>query len=102
MLYHQQFNSSPLDILMLETFEQDLRSPVHGIDYQDISRINPNKPIGVSACWGPGSTPEYSCVAFALADGWTLLGPPVPVFTKDDSETDVVWTWWLQRERQEN
>ena len=89
--------------LILETQGMGLRDAVHGWDYQDLALIRADKEIGLSACWSRSEydpRPEYSCVAFALADGWELLGPPVPtpIETCDweiQPELTTYYTWYL-------
>jgi hypothetical protein len=91
---------SKAKFLIMETVSPTLRSEVHGWSYEDISLINPAKPIGLSLGWNPRQPrPQFTCVAFALAAGWKLLGPPTPIETPTDNGPKTFWTWWLQLDK---
>jgi hypothetical protein len=89
--------SSKTKFLIVDTESPTLRSEIVGWSYEDISLINPSKPIGLSPSWNTHAPrPQFTCVAFALAAGWNLLGPPTSYEYQTDNGPKTCWTWWLQ------
>lgn len=89
------YPKSRTKFLIVDTERPSLRAEIQGWDYEDISLINPEKPVGLSASW-EGPVPTFGCVSFALAAGWELMGPPTPVKTPTDNGPKIYWTWWLR------
>ena len=91
---------SKAKFLIMDTESPTLRSEVEGWSYEDISLIDPSKPIGLSLGWSPRQPrPQFTCVAFALVAGWKLMGPPTSYEFQTDNGLKTCWTWWLQLDK---
>ena len=99
-------------VLVLDTYEDNLRSEVFGLGAENSDTYVPNQPVGMSP---PYHVPFYPNVLAALADGWRLLGSPIKremelsysdhvrignLARESDStyQPTQTWTWWLVKD----
>lgn len=78
-----------MKVMVVSTYEADLRAEIWGWKEEDSSLYVPNKPIGMTPA------PKYSApgtVLQALAEGWRLLGPPQ---IEGHYNEGTAWDWWL-------
>jgi hypothetical protein len=74
-------------ILNCTTKGNSLRSDIDGIGAEDGDLIDTSKEIGLSSCM---RVTFYKTVMHAIADGWKLLGAPMP-----NTEWAGYYDWWL-------
>lgn len=82
-------------ILQLLTTGQTLRSPVEGWDCEDTWLVDLIKEVGLTPSPLSSEYCNYSCVLYALADGYKLLAPPT--FEAEYSNGRKTYLWWLTK-----
>lgn len=71
--------------------DQSLRSDVQSWSCEDGDMYQHNKHIGLTG--SPDQFYFFKTVLEAIANGWTLLGPPTEIETNGHS----MYVWWLVR-----